>query len=122
MVKRHLEKIPNEVLTVENLSILSVSGISPGHLIDWEELTAKLYRDKIPAAPGLVEYGKSRARIGQPRYWLSDPTADAAAEFVRAAELLAQAKAFDLMAAVFARTHRERAILEKTKAFEEPER
>jgi hypothetical protein len=53
------------VPTVENLSILSVSGISPGHPIDWEELTAKLDRDKIPAAPGLVEYGKFRAGIGR---------------------------------------------------------
>jgi hypothetical protein len=70
VVKGHLDQVPNEVLTVENLSILSVSGISPGHLIDWEELTAKLLRDKIPAAPGLVEYGKSLAGIGQPRYRL----------------------------------------------------
>lgn len=75
MVKGPLEQIPNEVLTVENLSILPVSGISPGHLIDWEELTAKLYRNKIPAAPGLVEYAKFRAGIGHTRCWLNDPTA-----------------------------------------------
>jgi hypothetical protein len=72
--KGPLEQIPNEVLTVENLSILSVSGISPWHLIDWEELTAKLYRDKIPAAPGLVEYARFRAGIGHTRFWLNDPT------------------------------------------------
>lgn len=71
MVKGHLEQIPNEVLTVENLSILSVSEISPRHLMDWDELTAKLYRNKIPAAPGLVEYAKFRAGIGHTRSLLA---------------------------------------------------
>jgi len=75
VVKGHLEQIPNEVLTVEDLSILSVSGISPGHLTDWEKLTGKLYRDKIPAAPGLVEYARFREAIVHTRCWLNDPTA-----------------------------------------------